>query len=66
MNFDYSILKNPEIFFQNKMAAHSDHEFYQNEAQMKSKESGFFHSLSGVWKFSYAVNLDAAPKGFER
>ena len=66
MNFDYSILKNPEIFSQNKMAAHSDHEFYQNEAQMKSKESGFFHSLSGVWKFSYAVNLDAAPKGFER
>ncbi|KIR01563.1 Beta-galactosidase [Lachnospiraceae bacterium TWA4] len=61
MNFDYAILKNPEIFSQNRIPAHSDHEFYADEAR-----TSFYHSLSGVWNFAYAVNLEAAPKGFEK
>ena len=32
-NFDSNIIKNPEIFEQNRLAAHSDHVCYKNELE---------------------------------
>lgn len=39
-NFDSNIIKNPEIFEQNRLAAHSDHVCYKNELEkIKGKSS---------------------------
>ena len=37
-NFDSNIIKNPEIFEQNRLAAHSDHVCYKNELTEEEKE----------------------------
>ena len=31
--FDYGVVKDPTIFQQNRLDAHSDHEFYDSEGQ---------------------------------
>ncbi|MDY2627277.1 MAG: glycoside hydrolase family 2 TIM barrel-domain containing protein [Lachnospiraceae bacterium] len=65
MNFNYDMIRNPEIFSVNQVPAHSDHVFYGSDAEVKCGRSRFVHSLDGVWKFAYAVNYEAAVKGFE-
>lgn len=62
--FDYSIVRNPEIFQQNRLKAHSDHEFFSNESAVEEGKSDFKYSLNGVWKFAYARNYNAAIKDF--
>ena len=57
--FDHEIVKNPEIFQQNRLKAHSDHRYY------RETEGDCFFSLNGMWKFSYAENYENAPRGFE-
>jgi len=64
-SFDYEIVKNPEIFEQNRMKAHSDHTAYANEYEAKVRKSSLRYSLNGIWKFAYAKNYDLAIKGFE-
>ncbi len=62
--FQYSIVKNPEIFRINRMDAHSDHEYYRNEASISTGFSDFKSLLNGTWKFSYAKNISSAIEGF--
>ena len=64
-NFDYNIVKNPEIFEQNRMPAHSDHICYASEYEKKAKKSSLSVKLDGLWKFSYAKNMSLAVQGFE-
>lgn len=61
--FDFNIVKNPEIFQQNRLPAHSDHEFYRL-GETESGVSDFKYSLNGVWKFSYAKNYESSLKDF--
>lgn len=63
--FDYSIVKNPEIFRENRLDAHSDHIGYADWEEERQGKSAFRFSLNGLWKFSYAPNFEAAVKGFE-
>ncbi|MBQ2088719.1 MAG: beta-galactosidase, partial [Lachnospiraceae bacterium] len=63
-NFQYSIVSDPEIFQENRMEAHSDHEFFSNEDAVFDGISDFKYFLNGVWKFSYAKNYDSAIKNF--
>ena len=63
-DFDYSIVKNPEIFQQNRLDAHSDHRCYANRAEWEREESSFRYSLNGIWKFSYAKNYALSVKDF--
>ena len=63
--FDITIVKNPEIFMENRLAAHSDHEYYSTENAASEGVSDFKYSLNGIWKFAFAKNYDLAPKGFE-
>ena len=65
-DFDFSIVKNPEIFEQNRLPAHSDHEWYSTEAAAETGRSDFKYSLNGIWKFAWAKNYDAAVKDFYR
>lgn len=63
--FDYEIVKNPEIFKENRMEPHSDHNYYSSlEECLSEEESSFKYSLNGFWKFSYAKNYDSSIKNF--
>lgn len=62
--FQYDIVKNPEIFMIHRMKAHSDHEFYRSEEQIASGFSDFKVLLNGIWKFSYAKNINCAIENF--
>lgn len=62
--FNYNIVKNPKIFQENRLPAHSDHEFYDSEAYEYGENSSFKYSLNGSWKFSYAKNYESCNKEF--
>lgn len=63
--FDYAIVKNPEIFGQNRIAAHSDHVFFASGKVQPGEASDCRVSLDGTWKFFYAENFESVVKGFE-
>ncbi len=63
--FDYSRVKDPEFFRENRLDAHSDHVWFRNQEEADRNESSFRLSLNGVWKFSYAPNYESALSGFE-
>ncbi len=63
--FDFEKVKNPLIFKENTLEAHSDHICYGSMEELKEGNSSFRHSLDGLWKFSYARNYESAIRGFE-
>lgn len=64
--FDFNIVRNPEIFEQNRLPAHSDHVAYGSYEEMAAGCNRYRLSLDGLWKFSYAKNMDLAVEGFEK
>ena len=63
--FNPEIVKNPEIFEQNRMEAYSDHAYYSSEEAANQKKEEWKESLNGLWKFSWAKNPDSIIDGFE-
>ena len=63
--FDFTIVKNPEIFEQNRLPAHSDHVAYASWFEEEEKNTKYRVSLDGLWKFTYAKNPASALEGFE-
>lgn len=57
--FDFSWVKNPNIFKVNCLKAHSDHKYFSGDGQSLK------YSLNGYWKFAWAKNYDCSIKGFE-
>ena len=47
MNADIKWLDNPEVFRMNQMAAHSDHEYYLDYADLEAKDNGMTQCLNG-------------------
>lgn len=47
-------LEDPRVFAVNRLAAHSDHCYYETEAEALRGIMGQRQSLNGTWKFSYA------------
>lgn len=64
--FNHDIVKNPEIFRENRLPAHSLHVAYASEDEERKGQTSLRYSLDGLWKFSYSVNYAAAVKGFEK
>ena len=63
--FDYTIVKDPKIFEQGRLCAHSDHEWYRSlESAQAGGLSDCKYPLNGIWWFNYSVNYDAAVKDF--
>ncbi|MDF2615032.1 MAG: beta-galactosidase [Clostridia bacterium] len=62
--FNYEIVKNPEVFMENRLKAHSDHIYYSSLDALKQGERDFQFSLNGIWKFAYAKNYEACVKNF--
>lgn len=63
---DYNKIKDPEFFKDHVLPAHAALNFYASEREAAREESSLKQSLDGIWKFSYAVNIDSAVKGFEQ
>lgn len=59
-------IKNPLFYEENRIAAHSDHKYYVNEAECAQKMQSLKRSLDGVWKFRYAKNMEDSYKDFYR
>ena len=64
--FDFEIVKNPEIFQQIRLEAHSDHVVYGNKTEYMLKQSSLRVDMNGIWKFAYAKNMSLAIEGFEK
>ena len=62
--FNYNIVRNPEVFQENRLPAHSDHQYFDNLDSVYGDESAYRYSLNGIWKFSFAKNYDMAIPGF--
>lgn len=63
--FNYEKVKNPLIFAENRLEAHSDHVCYASMGELGERKSSFRYSLDGLWKFSYGKNYQSAIQGFE-
>lgn len=63
--FNYEKVKNPLIFAENRLEAHSDHVCYVSMGELGERKSSFRYSLDGLWKFSYGKNYQSAIQGFE-
>ena len=63
--FDWGKLADPTFFTENRVAAHSDHRYYKDFAELAKGESSFELSLNGLWQFRCAKNVAARPVGFE-
>ena len=66
MNYSFEKIKDPAYFAENRLPAHSDHDFYASAEELEIGESSLRLSLNGPWKFHYALNPGQAIPGFER
>lgn len=57
-------IKNPLFYGENRVAAHSDHKYFVNEAEFVQNTQSLKRSLDGIWKFQYAKKIEDAPKDF--
>ena len=64
--FDFNKVKDPRFFKENVLPAHAALGLYANEAEAARGKSSLTQPLDGIWKFSYAVNMDSSIKGFEK
>ncbi len=64
--FNYDKVKDPLIFKENTLEAHSDHICYGSMEELEAGNSSFRYSLDGLWKFAYARNYDSVIRDFEK
>lgn len=64
MQPDLNWLVNPEVFAVGRLPAHSDHRWYQNEAELAQKTMALRQSLNGEWQFAHSPNPAARPADF--
>ena len=63
--FDYDrVVKDPMVFAEGRLPAHSDHIAYRSEEEAAAGASSLRCTLDGVWKFRYARNMQDAPEDF--
>lgn len=60
-----SWLGNPEVYAVNRIAAHSDHSYYEREEDIRHGEDmPLKQCLNGTWRFSYAENPSMRIRDF--
>lgn len=64
MEFSYSKVKDPAVFKENVLPAHSDHIAYKSSEEAERGETSLRQSLNGIWKFHYANNYGSAVPCF--
>lgn len=64
--FNYDLVKDPTYFSDHRIAAHSDHKYYETMEKMEQNVDDFRYDLNGLWKFHYAKNYQSTIPGFEK
>ena len=64
--FDISKIADSTYFADNRLEAHSDHQYFVNEQEIFDRKMSMRQSLNGLWYFSYAKNLTSRIEGFEK
>ena len=64
--FEFDKVKDPRFFKENVLSAHAALHFFANADETVHGKSSLTQSLDGIWKFSYAMNMDSSIKGFEK
>ncbi len=64
--FEEKRLREPGYYRENRVDAHSDHEWYLSPAERDSGSMSLRMSLNGLWKFFYARNPGQVIAGFEQ
>lgn len=65
--FDYNLVKDPQVFEQNRLPPHSDHVCYANYREISDVgQTSLRTSLNGKWFFHYATSFDSLPNDFEK
>ena len=62
-NFD-RVVRDPAVFTEGRLPAHSDHLAFRTAAEMEAGASSLRFSLDGVWRFHYAESPKDAPADF--
>lgn len=57
-------LDDPEIFRVGQLAAHSDHQIYNNYSEIQQQNSSFVQSLNGQWQFKFSSRPQQRPQNF--
>ena len=57
-------LDDPRVYRVGQIDAHSDHLYYETDADAKNGRQTLTQSLDGVWKFAYSVNAASRPANF--
>jgi len=57
-------LDDPRVFRVGQVDAHSDHIYFETEADCEAANKTLFQSLDGVWKFAYSANAKERPADF--
>ena len=65
-DFDFGMVKDPKMFKEGVLPAHSDHRAYASLDELEEEISSLIVSLNGLWKFHYAKEYSAAIPGFEK
>ena len=65
MPFNLSKLADPEYFQKNRLPAHSDHKYFADFNELANGQTKFIRSLSGIWYFAFASNLEFVPQNFQ-
>lgn len=64
MKPDLAWIENPQVFQVNRMDAHSDHRFYENEEDWLQGRETLYQSLNGTWSFKWSPEYRQRPEDF--
>ncbi|MBR1873948.1 MAG: DUF4981 domain-containing protein [Eubacterium sp.] len=62
--FNVNVVRDPKVFEDNRLPAHSDHVVYANKDECRYGYNSLRQSLNGVWRFRYSKNINEAKDGF--
>ncbi len=57
-------IQDPTIYKINRLDAHSDHAFYEDENSMLCNDKTLHYSLNGIWQVCYSKTIAQRPKDF--
>lgn len=66
MQADLKWLTDPRVFAVNRLDAHSDHNCYVSEQEMRTGQTSLRQSLDGTWKFCWSPAPAERPQDFWR
>lgn len=61
---EFAWLSDPEVFAVNTLPAHSDHQYFLNEAEAESGRSSLKQSLNGSWRLAWSKSPELRNRRF--